>query len=79
MIFEFARRARWSELDGARNLVIEKNLGRERHRSRSEQAVQGAPQPPRRRNPENQLHMTDPYNWRETAALLGLYWAFAPQ
>ena len=69
MIFEFARRARWGELDEARDLVIARNQ-RVKHPARGRSS---------RRNPEDQLHLTDQYNWRETAALLGLYWAFAPQ
>ena len=69
MIFEFARRERWGELDEARNLVVKRNQ-RVKHPALGRSC---------RRNPEDQLHLTDPYNWRETAALLGLHWAFAPQ
>lgn len=60
LIFECKRQARWGELQEARNLVIAKNARRKR---------------PLRYH-EDLIHMTDPYNWRETAALLGQYWAF---
>ena len=60
LIFECKRRARWGKLEEARDLVIAKNARRK--------------QPLRYQ--EDQIHMTDPYNWRETAALLGQYWAF---
>ena len=72
LIFEFARRARWGELDEARNLVIGRN-------QRVRVPLNTAQGRSCRRNPEDQLHLTDQFNWRETAALLGLYWAFAPQ
>jgi hypothetical protein len=60
LIFECKRQARWGKLEEARDLVIAKNA-RRRYPLR---------------NQEDQIHMTDPYNWRETAALLGQYWAF---
>jgi hypothetical protein len=60
LIFECKRQARWKKLQEARDLVIAKNA-RRRHPLRYQ---------------EDQIHMTDPYNWRETAALLGQYWAF---
>jgi hypothetical protein len=60
LIFECKRQARWGKLQEARDLVIAKNA-RRRHPLRYQ---------------EDQIHMTDPYNWRETAALLGQYWAF---
>jgi len=60
LIFECKRQARWGELQEACNLVIAKNARRKR---------------PLRYH-EDLIHMTDPYNWRETAALLGQYWAF---
>lgn len=60
LIFEYKRQVRWEELYEARDLVISKNA-RRKHAGRDQ---------------ENQIHMTDPYNWRETAVLLGQYWAF---
>jgi hypothetical protein len=60
LIFECKRQARWKKLQEARDLVIAKNA-RRRHPLRYQ---------------EDQIHMTDLYNWRETAALLGQYWVF---
>lgn len=60
LIFECKRQARWGKLQEARDLVISKNA-RRKHPLRYQ---------------EDQIHMTDPHNWRETAALLGQYWAF---
>ena len=60
LIFECKRQARWKKLQEARDLVIAKNA-RRRHPLRYQ---------------EDQIHMTDPYNWSETAALLGQYWVF---
>lgn len=63
LIFRCKWRERWGELLEARDMVIARNN--------------------RRKYPlkyhEDQMHMTNPYNWRETAALLGMYWAFYKQ
>lgn len=60
LIFEFKRCERWGELMEARGLVIARNKKRKRPLQYQ----------------ELQLHQTNPFNWRETAVLLGQYWAF---
>ena len=59
LIFEIKASNKWKEVWVARNSVREKS---KRIKIR-------------RHNVEDQLHLcANPYNWRETAIVLGLYW-----
>lgn len=52
------RQLKWGKVRDARTLVIHRTL-------RAKVPM---------KSPQDQIHLTNPYNWRETAVVLGLYW-----
>ena len=52
------RKLKWGRVTTARSLIINRTL-------RNKTMM---------RSPQDQIHLTNPFNWRETAVVLGLYW-----